>query len=163
MSKKSTRVKPSKKSQSKANWITAGVIALIVILGATLLLFMDNEDSATKDGNLTASQVAEKLKSGDEFYTYFYQTGCVHCEKVKPYLVPLGEQQDIPFEQIDLAVEQSAWDTFGIEGTPTVVHFKDGKEVSRVAGEQTEESYKEFFAGKDIEDSKEESSGDLND
>ncbi len=86
-----------------------------------------------------------------------------HCEKVKPYLVPLGEKQDIPFEQIDLAVEQSAWDTFGIEGTPTVVHFKDGKEVGRVAGEQTEDSYKEFFAGKDVKDSKEESSGDLND
>lgn len=163
MSKKSNRVKPTKKPQSKANWITAGVIALIVLIGATMLLFTDREDSASKNGNLTASQVADKLKSGDEFYTYFYQTGCVHCEKVKPYLVPLGEKQDIPFEQIDLAVEQSAWDTFAIEGTPTVVHFKDGKEVSRVSGEQTEEAYKEFFAGKDVKNSEEESSGDLND
>ncbi|WP_290755104.1 MULTISPECIES: thioredoxin family protein [unclassified Exiguobacterium] len=162
MSKKSKR-KNTKKPQSKANWITAGVIALIVLVGGLLLVFTDRDDSASKNGNLTATQVADKVKSGDEFYTYFYQTGCVHCEKVKPYLVPLGEKQDIPFEQIDLAVEQTAWDTFGIEGTPTVVHFKDGKEVGRVAGEQTEDSYKEFFAGKEVKDSKEESSGDLND
>ncbi|WP_114570467.1 thioredoxin family protein [Exiguobacterium flavidum] len=156
--KKQAAVK--KKAQSKANWITAGIIAIIVLIGAALLLLQDGEQNAAKKGDFTASQVSEKLASGDEFYMYFYQTGCVHCEKVKPYLVPLGEKQDVPFHQIDLAVEQSAWETFKIEGTPTVVHYKDGKEVKRIAGEQTEASYEDFFAGEDAgEDGKK--SGDL--
>jgi thiol-disulfide isomerase/thioredoxin len=160
---KKTKRKNTRQPQSKANWITAGVIGLIVLVGGLLLVFTDRDDSPSKNGKLTATQVSDKVKSGDEFYTDFYRTGCVNCEKVKPYLVPLGEKPDIPFEPIDLAFEQSAWDTFGIEGTPTVVHFKDGKEVGRVAGVQTEDSYKEFFAGKEVKDSKEESSGDLND
>ncbi len=36
-------------------------------------------------------------------------------------------------------------DKYNIQGTPTIIHFKDGKEVSRISGEQSKEKFKEWF------------------
>ena len=38
-------------------------------------------------------------------------------------------------------------DYYGLEGTPTIIHYKDGKEVGRIVGlpENPEEDYRAFF------------------
>ncbi len=38
---------------------------------------------------------------------------------------------------IDIENLNEPWDKYNIQGTPTIIHFKDGKEVSRISGEQS--------------------------
>lgn len=46
---------------------------------------------------------------------------------------------------IDIENLNEPWDKYNIQGTPTIIHFKDGKEVSRISGEQSKEKFKEWF------------------
>ena len=43
---------------------------------------------------------------------------------------------------IDIENLNEPWDKYDIKGTPTIIHFKDGKEVSRISGEQSKEKFK---------------------
>ena len=42
---------------------------------------------------------------------------------------------------IDIENLNEPWDKYNIQGTPTIIHFKDGK-VSRISGEQSKTNSK---------------------
>ena len=78
---------------------------------------------------------------------YFYSPLCVYCERTTPILVPLAESLDIDLKKLNLLEfnEDEIWDAYEIEGTPTVVHYKNGEEVARIDGQRTEEVFELFF------------------
>ena len=70
---------------------------------------------------------------------------CVHCQKVSPIVVPLAKDLNVDMKVIDIENLNEPWDKYNIQGTPTIIHFKDGKEVSRISGEQSKDKFKEWF------------------
>lgn len=46
---------------------------------------------------------------------------------------------------MDIEKLDAPWDEYKIKGTPTIIHFKDGKEVSRISGEQPKDKLKEWL------------------
>ncbi len=48
-------------------------------------------------------------------------------------------------EVINLEENPEGWKEFNIEGTPTIVNYKNGKEINRIEGEESEEIFKDWF------------------
>ncbi len=75
----------------------------------------------------------------------FSATWCQPCKALAPTIEAVADEYSGRLEVYNVDVEESA-DTagqFGISGVPTVIIFKDGKEVDRFMGNQDLHSVKQ--------------------
>jgi thioredoxin 1 len=86
---------------------------------------------------VTGSTFAPLVLAGEgpiavEFMSY----GCAHCRALEPILqrvaARVGSQERI--FRVNIAVEESLAESYGINGTPTLIMFLNGREVRRVDG-----------------------------
>ncbi|TCJ80788.1 UNVERIFIED_ORG: thioredoxin [Bacillus cereus] len=94
---------------------------------------------------ISLSDLQKNLKEKKEETVYFYQTSCVHCQKLSPVVVPMAKGLNVDMKVMDIEKIDAPWDDYKIKGTPTIIHFKDGKEVSRISGEQPKEKLQEWL------------------
>lgn len=94
---------------------------------------------------ITPDKLDEKLANNEEITVYFYSPTCIHCQRTTPVLVPLADELNIDVKKLNLLEFDDKWDTYGIEGTPTLIHFREGEEVARISGEQKEDKLREFL------------------
>ncbi|QKS72495.1 thioredoxin family protein [Paenalkalicoccus suaedae] len=91
------------------------------------------------------TELEQRLEENGEATVYFYSGQCAICNEVSPYLIPKAEEMGVDLELFNALEFGDEWGTYGIEGTPTVIHFEDGQEVQRIVGGHTEETYEQFF------------------
>lgn len=128
-----------------------GAIIVVIALIITASVLADKFDATakanatlySKEISLTALQ--EKTSAQEDFYAYFYQPSCQHCKVVSPYLIPLAQEMGKPLFPVNIEGKKDAWQDYHIEGTPTLIHFKDGKEVERLDGQYDPSVYSDFF------------------
>ncbi|MGW9102925.1 thioredoxin family protein [Priestia megaterium] len=122
------------------------IFILIIVVGLLSIMGFQYQKHSDLYGNQVSLKTTQnEIKSSSSLYVYYYQTDCVHCKKVSPYLIPLGEKQDDKFIYIDIQKYTKAWSNLHITATPTLVHYVNGSEVDRIEGEYPENIYKEFF------------------
>jgi len=128
------------------------VVILIAIAGLVTynLLSSDYEEQqqAALDlykNQITPEQLQTRLDNKEETYAYFFQPDCEHCKVVSPFLIPMGEELQKPLFPVDIFNKNDIWKKYNVKGTPTLIHFKDGKEVKRIVGEFPESKFREFF------------------
>ncbi|HHT7190969.1 TPA: thioredoxin family protein, partial [Bacillus cereus] len=46
---------------------------------------------------------------------------------------------------LNVEKEPHGWDQFKIKGTPTIIYYKDGKEIDRIEGVYQEDQFKKWF------------------
>lgn len=103
------------------------------------------DDSDYYTNKISLSDLQKNLKEKKEETVYFYQTSCVHCQKLSPIVVPMAKDLNVDMKVMDIEKLDAPWDEYKITGTPTIIHFKDGKEVSRISGEQPKDKLKEWL------------------
>lgn len=86
-----------------------------------------------------------KLENKEDVTVYYFQSSCEYCKVATPILTPLAEDMGIDLVQYNLQEFKQGWDKYGIEGTPTIVQFRDGKEVARIADLRDETEYRQWF------------------
>ncbi|WP_410993571.1 thioredoxin family protein [Bacillus cereus] len=133
---------------------------MIIFASSCLLLFITFIFITNKENNtsskavtkndyyknkITINQLENDIANNKEKVIYFYQTTCFHCKLVSPIIVPMAEDMNINMQVIDLETYKEGWDKFKITGTPTVIHFKKGKEIDRIEGEQEETTFRKWF------------------
>lgn len=106
---------------------------------------IDQLDDPLYQNQVTPEALEEMLENNEDVSVYFYSPTCIHCQNTTPVLVPVAEDLNIDLKKLNLLEFEDEWDTYAIEGTPTLVHFKNGEEVARIDGEQSEETFKAFF------------------
>ena len=136
------------------------IIALFAAIFAVTQMEEKNASTSQKIDNATGSQtdgpdyytnkfslsdLQKNLKEKKEETVYFYQTSCVHCQKLSPVVVPMAKDLNVDMKVMDIEKLDAPWDEYKIQGTPTIIHFKDGKEVSRISGEQPKDKLKEWL------------------
>jgi len=123
------------------------VIALLITIFA--VSNMENKEETKTDyytNKISLDDLRKNIQEKKDQTIYFYKTSCPHCQRVSPIIVPMAKDMKIDMKVIDLENEPDAvWDEFKITGTPVIVHFKEGKEVSRIEGEQPKENFKKWF------------------
>jgi thioredoxin domain-containing protein 5 len=91
------------------------------------------------------------IKSGYSFVK-FYAPWCGHCKKLVPTWLELAEkfenQENVKIVKFDCIAEKSTCEKYEVGGFPTLVLFKDGKEVERYRGGRTLEALVSFVETK---------------
>jgi thioredoxin 1 len=62
--------------------------------------------------------------------------GCMPCKQLEPIVVSLAGRYEgkVKVAEINVAAAPRAARRLGVRGTPTVIYFRDGREVERVIG-----------------------------
>lgn len=109
-------------------------VFLTIILTLTLLLFTgcSNNNSIS---NLKYSDFQKKIANKESFILEIIQDGCSHCASFTPKFDKVLTEYNIKAYSINLAkmakAETNELDNnYEIDGTPTVLFFKDGEETS---------------------------------
>ena len=144
--------------------IGGAIVALFILL--IVLTNMSNDkklaDNAYKTNDLkqeTIDQLGDenyqniilpddlvsKIESGEPVTAYFFSPICVHCKAMTPVLMPIAEDMNVDIVQYNIYEFEQGWNDFNIEATPTMIHFEDGQEVSRMVGNQPKEEIETFF------------------
>jgi len=66
----------------------------------------------------------------------FYADWCGPCKAMEPIFAEIEKEcaQKVEFKKIDVEVEGAMASQYGVQGIPTYILVKDGKEVSRKIG-----------------------------
>ena len=59
---------------------------------------------------------------------------CPPCRQLEPVLESIGHAYQLPVVAIDVEVERDLAQRFGVKSMPTVVLWRDGREVGRMVG-----------------------------
>lgn len=77
------------------------------------------------------SYIREKFSNDNGSMIYYYMDGCGHCEhfndKWDEFTKEYGSKFDL--QKKDLNNSGDDGKTYGINGTPTIIHIKDGKKT----------------------------------
>jgi thioredoxin-like negative regulator of GroEL len=90
-------------------------------------------------------ELEKKLDNKEDVTVYFFASDCPHCKVTTPVLMPLAEGMDVDIVQYNLLEFQDGWNQYGIEGTPTLVRYEDGKEVARIDGSREEAVFRQWL------------------
>ena len=77
----------------------------------------------------------------------FYQASCAPCRALEPRLERAAQHHTgrVTVYRVDLEIDMSVAERFRVTSIPTVIAFRDGKEVDRldglITGEQLEEAF----------------------
>ena len=90
-------------------------------------------------------ELTKKLKVDDEVTVYYYSPTCSHCQRTTPVLAPLADEMGIDLVQYNLLEFEEGWDHYQVSETPTIVHYKNGKEVARIVGYHEKAEFEAWF------------------
>lgn len=123
------------------------IISGIVIVLFVFLAILENmqKPEANQENEISIEVLQKNITEQKEQFVYFYQTDCIYCKATSPIVIPLAEEMNVDLKQLNLQEETEGWEKFDIEGTPTIVHFKNGQEVDRIFGQKTKEEFQEWF------------------
>ena len=79
----------------------------------------------------------ELIQSSPLVLVEFYATWCSHCKAMEPVVEQVEEilEGRCKVQQLDVDLNQEVCDNEQINGTPTFILYKNGKEVWRQSGE----------------------------
>ncbi len=93
---------------------------------------------------ITDQEFESLISSNDLVLVDFFADWCMPCVMLAPIIEELAESmKNVKFAKINVDENQEYAEKFGVRSIPTLIIFKDGKEVERIVGNQT---------GEDIED-----------
>jgi thiol-disulfide isomerase/thioredoxin len=106
---------------------------------------IDQLDDSNYQKIILPDELEEKLDNNEDVTVYFFASDCPHCKVTTPVLMPLADEMGIDVVQYNLLEFQDGWNQYGIEGTPTLVRYEDGKEVARIDGSREEAVFRQWF------------------
>ncbi|WP_079529343.1 thioredoxin family protein [Halobacillus hunanensis] len=114
-------------------------------------------DDPNYQNQILPDELEKQISSGEPTTVYFYSPDCVHCQRTTPVLVPLVQDLGVDMKKMNLLEFENMWQEYGIEATPTLVHYENGEEVARIVGSQKPSTFEEFFQQEVLDGEKQES------
>jgi thioredoxin 1 len=96
--------------------------------------------------HLTDANFAEEIKRGVTLVD-FHANWCGPCRMLAPVLEKVAKDIEgkATIAKVDIDSEQKTASQFQITSVPTMILFKDGKEVNRLVGLRNADAVKEFI------------------
>ncbi|MFJ7995513.1 thioredoxin family protein [Peribacillus frigoritolerans] len=131
---------------------------IIVILAFTVgaILIKDKTHTETinnkPESSINMTGLQTKIINKENILVYFYSPECEHCKKTTPILKKVGATENIDLKMYNILNDEESWEKFKIQGTPTIIYYKNGKEEKRLIGERGEKEYTQWFKSLNIKD-----------
>ncbi|MFF5995332.1 thioredoxin family protein [Lysinibacillus sp. KU-BSD001] len=147
-----------------------GIIGAVVVLlfGAMLVLQSQSNSSKLKNNPYGTEELQQstidllddenyqniilpedlqkKIDSGKGVFAYLFSPLCGYCKQFTPTLMPVAKDEGIQIDQLNVLEFENAWTTYKLEGTPTLIYFENGKEVTRLyGGNHSADDVRQFF------------------
>ncbi|CDQ21098.1 Thiol-disulfide isomerase or thioredoxin [Halobacillus karajensis] len=106
---------------------------------------IDQMDDPNYQNQIQPDELEEEIQSGESTTVYFYSPECVYCQRTTPRMMPIVNEYDLDVKKMNVLEFQDQMKKYGIEGTPTLIHFDNGEEQARITGEQSVDGLDEFF------------------
>jgi thioredoxin 1 len=127
-----------------------GLIIAFVVIAVVVILFMRSYNKmknapAVADSelieHLTAQNFAHKTKNGVVLVD-FWADWCMPCKMMAPILNEVAAATDgtASIYKLNVDEQQQIAAQYGIRSIPTMILFKDGKEVERIIGVKSKEA-----------------------
>ena len=89
----------------------------------------------------------EALKAKEPVFVDFFADWCGPCQIAGPVVEELAKEYEgkVKVGKLDVDANRETAQKYGVMSIPTVVVFKDGKEVQRLTGFPGKEGYKELI------------------
>ena len=127
-----------------------GLIIALIVIAVVAILFMrsyskmKNAPAVAESElieHLTAQNFAHKTKSGVVLVD-FWADWCMPCKMMAPILNEVAEATDgtATIYKLNVDEQQQVAAQFGIRSIPTMILFKDGKEIERIIGVKSKEA-----------------------
>ena len=105
------------------------LIAIILILFTTILIFSEDPDNYYKE--ISYNELIEKINNKESFPLLIKQDSCSHCKSFEPKFKNVATSYEIPSYYINLTnLENEDYNNLKelieFEGTPTVFFIKNG-------------------------------------
>ena len=93
--------------------------------------------------HLNESEFNEKVAGSSVAMVDFWATWCGPCKMLAPVIEDIGKKYDgkAVVAKVDVDENQSLAAKYGVMSIPTVIFFKDGKEIDRKVGVQPASVY----------------------
>lgn len=91
----------------------------------------------------SVDEFKEELNNNKNFLVDFYATWCGPCKMMEPGLEEVALTIDVL--KVDTDVVSELAKEYGIMSLPTLIHFKDGKELNKSIGFITKDEIEEFI------------------
>lgn len=75
----------------------------------------------------------------------FYATWCGPCKMFSPVFEEVSEKEDINFIKVNVDDNVDIAKEYGVMTIPTVILFKDGKEIKRFTGFMSKDAFINFL------------------
>lgn len=128
------------------------LIFILITLSALILIFLLTKQKIPQknttnyyQNQIKINELQNDILKQNEKFVYFYQTNCHYCQKISPIVIPMANTLNIDMKVLNLEEETNGWNQFKIEGTPTIVHYRNGKEVDRIEGEYKQKEFEAWF------------------
>src|SRR5690625_5097543 len=110
---------------------------------------IDQLDDPLYQNIILPTELERALKNKEDMTVYFFSPTSIHCINATPVVVPLVEELDIDMKKLNTLEYEEALSEFNIQGTPTIIHYENGEEVTRFEGaaekNSIESSLKKMF------------------
>lgn len=135
------------------------IVVVLVAAAACCWCFSNKSDGCGSGGcaraggrvtNGSADEVTsrEEITTPDAVLVMFYANWCGHCKTTKPTFKAASTKASVRFLLVDCdKIERELLEELGVEGFPTIMVLKNGKQVGPpYAGDRTEVSFLEYAA-----------------
>ncbi|UII56764.1 thioredoxin family protein [Cytobacillus spongiae] len=90
-------------------------------------------------------ELEKRLDNNEDVTVYFFSPTCSHCQRTTPIVSPLSEEMGIDLVQYNLLEFDQGWEQYGVSETPTIVQYRDGKEIARIVGFHEKAEFTTWF------------------
>lgn len=147
---KHQRADAEARRQKRLPLVFGGIVVLLALIIGGSFLSDSFDNTQTTTASLYSKEISlqtlhDKNTAKEDFYAYYYQPSCSHCKIVSPFLIPMAQKMGKPLFPVNIEGQHDAWTEYKVQGTPTLIHFKDGKEVERIDGEREAAVFQDFF------------------
>lgn len=97
--------------------------------------------------HLNQSEFNEKIPAAPIAMVDFWATWCGPCKMLAPVIEQLSGEYEgkAVIAKVDVDENQGLAGTYGVMSIPTVIFFKDGKEIDRKVGVMSASAYKQIL------------------
>lgn len=114
-------------------------ILLVVLFVFSMVIFaQDKSDNTNKIVTITAKSYDQEISKGLVLVDY-WAVWCGPCRKMEPVLKDIATETDVKVGKLNVDDYKAFVKTKNVSTIPTMIIYKDGKEVQRLVGVYTKD------------------------